>query len=102
VGAAEAIHSDTHSWCDRDRPPFARDAIREVEAFEVRCQQFSDLVGRNAPVDQLRQEVVRLYEQYKRVFEFIRQSRGRERGRLADNANRTKSALVDLRILLEI
>jgi hypothetical protein len=55
-----------------------------------------------ATVEQLRPEIVNLYEHYKRVYGFISQCGGRERIRLAENAKRAKAALVDLRTQLEI
>jgi hypothetical protein len=66
------------------------------------CQRFSDAVTGGATIDQLRPEIVSLYEHYKRVYQFISQCRGRERTRLAENAKRAKNALVDLRTQLEI
>jgi hypothetical protein len=100
--AADNIARDTQVWLERDRADFADDALRDTQSFVKHCQRFSDAVTGGATIDQLRPEIVSLYEHYKRVYGFISQCRGRERGRLAENAKRAKNALVDLRTQLEI
>jgi hypothetical protein len=102
VAAADNIHRDTRIWLEHERPDFGQEAIRATQSFVERCQRFSDAVTGGASVDQLRTEIVNIYEHYKRVYGFISQCRGRERGRLAENAKRAKAALVDLRTQLEI
>jgi hypothetical protein len=101
VAAADNINRDTQIWIDRDQnaPEAAAD---ETAKFVTHCQRFSDSVTGNVTVDQLRQEIVNLYEHYKRVYASISQCRGRERPSLGENANRAKNALVDLRTMLEI
>jgi hypothetical protein len=100
--AADNIDRDTRIWLEHERPDFADDAMRDTHSFVEHCQRFSDAVTGGAAIDQLRPEIVNLYEHYKRVYGFISQCRGRERGRLAENAKRAKAALVDLRTQLEI
>lgn len=100
--AADNISRDTQIWLEHDRPDFGDEAIRATQSFVTRCQRFSDSVTGGATVEQLRPEVVNLYEHYKRVYQSISQCRGRERSRLAENAKRAKAALVDLRTQLEI
>ncbi len=100
--AADNINRDTQIWLQRDRQEFADDAIRATQSFVERCQRFSDAVTGAATVEQLRPEIMYLYEHYKRVYGYISQCRGHERGRLAENAKRAKAALVDLRTQLEI
>jgi len=103
LAAADNINRDTRIWLARDRDvDFADDAIRATDEFVKHCRRFGDAVSGNGTVDQLRQEIVSLYEHYKRVYDYISQCRGPERGRLGENAYRTKNALVDLRTLLEI
>ncbi len=100
--AADNINRDTQIWLEHERPDFANDALRTTQSFVQHCQRFSDAVTGGAPIEQLRPEIVNVYEHYKRVYEFISQCRGRERSRLAENAKRAKAALVDLRTALEI
>jgi len=100
--AADNINRDTQIWMEHDRQDFADDALRATQSFVEHCQRFSDAVTGGTTVDQLRPELVSLYEHYKRVYSFISQCGGRERGRLAENAKRAKAALVDLRTQLEI
>jgi hypothetical protein len=100
--AADNISRDTQIWLERDRVDSADDALRDTQSFVKHCQRFSDAVTGGATIDQLRPEIVSLYEHYKRVYQFISQCRGRERTRLAENAKRAKNALVDLRTQLEI
>jgi hypothetical protein len=100
--AADNINRDAQVWLERDRADFADDALRDTQSFVKHCQRFSDAVTGGATVDQLRPEIVSLYEHYKRVYGFISQCNGRERTRLAENAKRAKNALVDLRTQLEI
>jgi hypothetical protein len=100
--AADNISRDTQIWLERDRADFTDEALRETQSFVTHCQRFSDAVTGGATQDQLRPEIVSLYEHYKRVYQFISQCSGRERTRLAENAKRAKTALVDLRTQLEI
>ncbi|HEV3299415.1 MAG TPA: hypothetical protein VG055_07230 [Planctomycetaceae bacterium] len=100
--AADNIDRDTRIWLEHERPDFGEEAIRATHSFVERCQRFSDAVTGGATVEQLRPEIVNLYEHYKRVYGFISQCGGRERIRLAENAKRAKAALVDLRTQLEI
>jgi hypothetical protein len=100
--AADNINRDTQIWMEHDRQDFADDALRATQSFVEHCQRFSDAVTGGATIDQLRPEIMSLYEHYKRVYSFISQCGGRERGRLAENAKRAKAALVDLRTQLEI
>ncbi len=100
--AADNISRDTQIWLEHDRQDFADEALRATQSFVQHCQRFSDAVTGGATVEQLRPEIVNLYEHYKRVYGFISQCGGRERGRLAENAKRAKTALVDLRTQLEI
>jgi len=100
--AADNIARDTQIWLEHDRQDFADEALRATQAFVQHCQRFSDAVTGGATVEQLRPEIVNLYEHYKRIYDFISQCRGRERSRLAENAKRAKAALVDLRTQLEI
>jgi len=100
--AADNISRDTQIWLEHDRPDFADEALRATQSFVTRCQRFSDAVTGGATVEQLRPDIVNLYEHYKRVYQSISQCRGRERSRLAENAKRAKAALVDLRTQLEI
>ncbi|HXY33089.1 MAG TPA: hypothetical protein VEI07_02615 [Planctomycetaceae bacterium] len=100
--AADNIYRDTQIWMEHDRQDFADEALRATQSFVEHCQRFSDAVTGGAAVEQLRPEIVSLYEHYKRVYSFISQCGGRERGRLAENAKRAKAALVDLRTQLEI
>ena len=104
VAAADNINRDTRIWLQRDsdQADFTDGALRETGSFLNHCQRFSDAVSGNATGDQLRQEVLGLYEHYKRVYEYIRQCNSRERLRLGENASRTKNAPVDLRTMLEI
>jgi hypothetical protein len=102
ASAAENIRRDTRQWVDRDGLDFSPDAIRETEAFARESQHFSDAIAANAPIEDLRQQVAKVYARYGRVFAFIRQCRGRERAILGENAYRTKNALVELRTLIEI
>jgi len=101
LAAADNINRDTQIWIDRDQnaPDAAAD---ETAKFVAHCQRFSDAVIGTATVDQLRQEIVNLYEHYKRVYGYISQCRDRVRPSLGENANRAKNALVDLRTMLEI
>jgi len=101
LAAADNINRDTQVWIDRDQnaPEAAAD---ETAKFVSHCQRFSDAVTGSVTVDQLRQEIINLYEHYKRVYGYISQCRGRERPSLGENANRAKTALVDLRTMLEI
>jgi hypothetical protein len=100
--AADNINRDTQIWLQRDRQDFADEATRATQSFVERCQRFSDAVTGGATVEQLRPEIMHLYEHYKQVYSFISQCGGHERGRLAENAKRAKAALVDLRTQLEI
>ena len=90
------------SGSQRDRQDFADEATRATQSFVERCQRFSDAVTGGATVEQLRPEIMHLYEHYKQVYAFISQCGGHERSRLAENARRAKAALVDLRTQLEI
>jgi hypothetical protein len=101
LAAADNINRDTQIWVDRDQnaPDAAAD---ETAKFLAHCQRFSDAVGGNTTIDQLRQGIVELYEHYKRVYAYISQCQGRERPSLGENANRAKNALVELRTMLEI
>jgi hypothetical protein len=100
--ASDNISRDTQIWLEHERPDFSDDALRATQSFVQHCQRFSDAVTNGATVEQLRPEIVSLYEHYKRVYGFISQCNGRERSRLAENARRAKAALVDLRTQLEI
>ena len=102
LAAADNIHRDAHTWLENDRQDFAADALRATHSFVEHCQRFSDSITAGATLEQLRPEIINLYEHYKRVYSYISQSRGRERARLAENAKRAKAALVDLRTILEI
>ncbi len=102
VAAAENIYRDTRAWINHDQFDASDDALRATESFVRRCQRFSDAVSGTATIEQLRAEIVNVYEHYKQVYGFIVQCRGRERLRLGENAKRAKDALVDLRTLLAI
>ena len=97
---AGSISRDTQTWLSRENPVYRTEALAQVIDFEQQARRFHELVLNGAEMRDLRPASERLFDQWKKVYNYIIRCEGTERPYLAASARRTTPAFVELRTTL--
>lgn len=97
---SDSIDQTTRRWLARDRQPFAQQCLDETDSLAREAADLHQLIVSGANVQRIRQETEKVYQSWRRVYNYIIKCQTAERSALGRYSSNLTPALVQMRTLV--